>query len=94
MGLFGEDPKDMLIATLANERDYLRAKVDELQKELLAMTNTSAYRLVHRDPLEPEAEGPLALSPVQLRSAEPVKPDQTLGEAKAAYGPGWGVDES
>ncbi len=87
MGLFssGEDPRDTLISTLLSERDYLRAKVDELQKELLAMTSSSAYRLVHRDQAEPEPVEPV-LSPMQLRDADPVKPEQTADEIKASWG--------
>lgn len=95
MGIFGDDPKDQTIAALMSERDYLRAKVDELQKEFLAMTSSSAYRLVHSEPdAPPEHMGPPALSPAQLRDAEPIKPEQSLGEVKAAYGPGWGESEA
>lgn len=95
MGIFGDDPKDQTIALQHEEIRYLRAKVDELQKELLAMTSASAYRLVHSEPdAPPEHIGPPALSPAQLRDAEPIKPDKTIGEMKAAYGPGWGENES
>ena len=34
MGIFGEDPRDLFIASQKEEIQYLRGKVDELQKEL------------------------------------------------------------
>jgi len=94
MQLWGDDPKDALIASQHEEILYLRAKNDELQKELLAMTSSSAYRLVHNEPDEPAQMGSPPLSPAQLRDAEPIKPTKTIGEMKEDYGPGWGVSES
>lgn len=94
MGIFGDDPKDQTIAMQHEEILYLRHKVDELQKELLAMTSTSAYRLVHREAEEPSVPGPPPLTPAELRHAEPIKPQKSLGEMKQAYGPGWGENEA
>lgn len=85
MPLFGDDPKDLLITSQRDEIAYLRAKVDELQKELLAMTSTSAYRLVHNAGPEPEGPPP-ALTPMQMRDGEPFRPKRTAGEIKSEWG--------
>jgi hypothetical protein len=87
MALFGEDPKDLVIQELRSERDYLRAKVDELQRELLAMTSSSAYRLVHKDAPEPPPFSPQPPSPIQLRNTIADKSDlRTQAEVKADWG--------
>jgi hypothetical protein len=85
MPLFGEDPKDLLIQSQKEEIQYLRAKVDELQRELLAMTSTSAYRLVHKSGEEPPAPPPTP-TPMQMRGAEPYKPELTEAQIKAEWG--------
>lgn len=84
MPLFGDDPKDMVIEELRSERDYLRAKVDELQKELLAMTSTSAYRLVHQPEVDPPG-APLGEDLFSKRS-EPYKPRLSQAQVKANFG--------
>ena len=85
MPLFGEDPKDLLIASQKEEIQYLRVKVDDLTKELLALTSSSAYRLVHQEQ-EPEGEGvPLPPTPAQRRHGEPVKPNHTLAEIRSQW---------
>jgi hypothetical protein len=58
----GPDPKDEIIAVLRDERDYLRRKVEEMEKQFLAMTSTHAFRLVH--PEERGNETP-AIPPVE-----------------------------
>ncbi len=76
MSIFGRDardPKDEVIAALTNERDYLREKVTELEKQLLALISTHAYRLVHGDPSEAQAAQPdkgKVADPISLRSVE------------------------
>lgn len=47
MALFGEDPKDLVITTLQDEVAYLRQKNQELQDQILALTNAQAFRLTH-----------------------------------------------
>lgn len=88
MALWGEDKpdaKDLLIETQADEIRYLRAKVDELQKELLAMTSSSAYRLVHRDQPDPPGKEP-ELTPIQLRGAIADKDQlRTVNEIMKSY---------
>ena len=86
MGIFGEDPRDLFIASQKEEIQYLRGKVDELQRELLAMTSTSAYRLVHKDAVEPEG-APVPLNPMQMRHAVPSKEDLKTAKEIAANWP-------
>ena len=52
MAIFGPDPKDEIISVLREERDYLRRKLEEMEKQFLALTSTHAFRLVH-----PEEKG-------------------------------------
>lgn len=89
MGLFGEDPRDLFIASQKDEIQYLRSKVDELQRELLAMTSSSAYRLVHKADEEPEG-APVPLNPMQLRHAAPSKENLKTAKEIAANWPGTG----
>lgn len=44
------DPKDAIIDLLKDERAYLRAKVTDLEAQLLAIHNAHAYRLLYRPP--------------------------------------------
>jgi hypothetical protein len=82
VALWGDDPKDALIQSQREEIAYLRTKVDELQKELLAMTSASAYRLVHRaqEDLPGEPPSPTAF---QLRH-EPVSKEGLKTAAEIA----------
>lgn len=84
MPLFGPDPKDALIESLQNERDYLRAKVDELEKQLLALHSTHAYRLVHGDdagviPVKAGQPDPYTLK------ATSFEPDFSLAKVEAQF---------
>ena len=63
LGRRAPDPKDDLIAELRSERDYLRAKVEQLEKQLLALHDAHAYRLLHpadapRPPARPSEPTP------------------------------------
>ena len=57
--------------------DDLRTKVDELQKELLAVHNAHAFRLMHRPPGTEPPTKPAEPSVYDLRNIEH-KPDFTL----------------
>jgi hypothetical protein len=81
--LFGPDPKDAVIEVLTNERDYLRAKVEELEKQLLALTSTHAYRLVHGEDVGPPARPPTP--DVYTLKATDAKPDFTLAQVEAHF---------
>ena len=88
MSLFGEDPKDTLIASLQGEIEYLRGQVKELQGQILALTSAGAYRLTHEAAPEPPGTPP-PLSPMQLRDAEPSKENlRTVAELQAQWDPG------
>lgn len=78
MALFDRtDPKDALIETLREERDHLRERVRELEKQLLAVAQPGAYRLVHREvsPNAPPAKPPF--DPYVARG-QVYKPETTL----------------
>ena len=84
MPLFGADPKDELIATLRDERDHLRARVRELEEQLLALTSPAAFRVVHpaaAPPAKPR-EANAAVDPYTARSVTYV-PDKRLSEIKS-----------
>jgi len=81
--LFGPDPKDTIIEALQNERDYLRARVAELEKQLLAIHSTHAYRLVHGDndlpPVKPGRPDPYSLK------ATDYEPEFSLAKVEALF---------
>ena len=83
MSLFGRDPKDDVIDTLRDERDYLRGKVAELEKQLLALTSTHAYRLVHGEGDLPPAR-PGEPDPFTLK-ATVYEPEKTLAAIEAQF---------
>lgn len=58
MPLFGPDPKDELIELLKDERNYLRAKVADLEKQLLALHSGHAFRMVHGEEPPPRPTAP------------------------------------
>lgn len=83
MPLFGEDPKDVAIKLLTEERDHLRVRVADLEKQLMAVTNPGAYRLIHREPSPAERPAaPAKVDPYTARASVYV-PDKTLAEIKA-----------
>lgn len=83
MALFGRDPKDALVESLQNERDYLRSKVDELEKQLLAIHSTHAYRLVHgEDNVPPVIPG--KPDPYTLKATD-YEPDFNLAKVEAQF---------
>lgn len=86
MSLFGKspDPKDEIIALLTNERDYLRVKIGELEAQLLALHNASAYRLLHRGNVPEPPSRPLPLTPFAQRDTV-FEPDITLGQIEARF---------
>lgn len=83
MAIFGPDPKDEVIKILTDERDYLRAKMAELEKQLLALTSTHAFRLVHGPEEAPPAK-PVPPDPYTLRSIRHL-PDFKLSEVEASF---------
>lgn len=88
MALFGRDPhapdpKDEMISLLKDERDYLRAKVKELEQQLLAINNVHAYRLLHQGEIpEPESH-PLPPTAFEQKSVV-YTPDWTLSKLERA----------
>jgi hypothetical protein len=46
------DPKDELIAALKDQVDYLRRKLDSAERQIVALSSASAYRLLN----PPEAD--------------------------------------
>ena len=83
MGMFGDD-RAQLIQQLTNERDYLRQKVSDLEKQLLAMTNASAYRLLHIEPGGDGSPGESTQSILETRN-QPYRPELTLDEVKQNF---------
>ncbi len=69
--MFGRiDPKDEVIEALRNERDYLRVKIAELEKHLLALTSTHAFRLLHPEEAAANPPKPAPPDPYTLRDTE------------------------
>jgi len=79
---FGGDPRDKIIELLENERDHLRALLTDRDKQILAMSNTSAFRLLnpHADPLPV----PLPPGPMERRGTDYV-PEFSVAEIKAKF---------
>jgi len=55
VGLFGStpDPTQVLIAELRSERDHYKARVTELEKQVIALADRAAYRVLHPEPRTP-----------------------------------------
>jgi hypothetical protein len=68
-----------LVQALKDEVAYLRAQLVEKDKQIIAMSNASAYRLLHGG-AEPPAGPPLP------NPNEPYRPQLTLGEIKDNFG--------
>jgi hypothetical protein len=82
MPLFGgSDPKDEVIALLREERDHLRARVSELEKQVLALSSPSAYRLIHHEPAPSERPSKETPDAYALRSVV-YRPAKTLEQIK------------
>lgn len=83
MQIFGPDPKDEVIQLLKDERDHLRARIAELEKQFLALTSTHAFRLVHGQEDELPAK-PIPPDPYTLRSVDHV-PEFNLAAVEASF---------
>ena len=76
------DPRDVLIQSLRDEVAYLRQKLDERDKQVLAMTDAQAYRMMH--PYEQTApEGRPLANPIDR---EPYRPTFSMGEIAERFG--------
>jgi|MudIll2142460700_1097286.scaffolds.fasta_scaffold2765181_1 hypothetical protein len=55
------DPKDELIASLKDQVDYLRHKLDSAEKQIVALSSASVYRLLN--PTEADSAPVVPLPP-------------------------------
>jgi hypothetical protein len=72
------DPMTELVEALKAEINYLRQALAEKDRQIVALTNASAYRLLHSNAPEPPA--PPAPNP-----SEPYRPALTFGEVKENF---------
>lgn len=80
------DHRDDVIELLTNERDYLRAQLEQKDKEVLALTNVHAFRVVHREveDLPPQVPVPDVLGLQSLREAIH-RPNFTVADKEKAF---------
>lgn len=81
MALFGSDkpdPKDELIAVLRQSLDHERAMNADLHRQVLALTDRAAYRLVHREAAPGDRPVPSAEPNAYQARAEEYRPDYSL----------------
>lgn len=86
MSMFGgdrPDPRDVLLKGLQDEIAWLRQRLEERDKQILALTDAAAFRMLHPHDEPPPAQ-PLRTA-VEERNV-PYKPQLTLGQVKEQFG--------
>ena len=78
------DPKDETIRILEEEVRHLREVNAELQKQVFALTSSSAYRLVHPTEDPPAVTGEIVRSPMERRG-DVHRPSYTVGDIKEGW---------
>lgn len=76
------DHRDDVISDLRNERDYLRGQLEEARKEVLALTNVHAFRVVHREVEDLSSQEPI---PDVLGLKQVFRPDYTIADKEKLY---------
>jgi hypothetical protein len=85
--MFGPDPKDELVAYLKDEVAHLRSLLSERDKQILAMSNAAAYRLLDRDNFPADPKPAVPLQTALDRRWETFKPEYSVGDIKAKFTP-------
>lgn len=81
MALFGggADPRDELIRSQRDEIAWLRQRLEDRDKQVLALTDAAAYRMLH------PYEAPKDETVRPTATNEPYRPALTLGEVKEQF---------
>lgn len=81
------DPTQRLISELISERDHYKARVQELEEKLIAITSAQAHRLIYGQSPIPSTTQPEALpTDVFAQRSTTYVPDHTLADIQRRNG--------